>query len=107
MTVREMLEKREKAEKKRLVTIFSACFAVGLICFGILFLAPGNEARTGYYPDFYAQPLIDRILGNVGVVVNYNIGAALSMVLMVLILVATFFMNHFDKDAKTSGGGRI
>ena len=28
-------------------------------------------------------------------------------VLMILILVATFFMNHFDKDAKTSGGGRI
>ncbi len=57
--------------------------------------------------DFLIGDLIeDYFLGNSGVV-NYNIGAALSMVLMVLILVATFFMNHFDKDAKTSGGGRI
>lgn len=57
--------------------------------------------------DFLIGDLIeDYFLGNSGVV-NYNIGAALSMVLMVLILIATFFMNHFDKDAKTSGGGRI
>lgn len=57
--------------------------------------------------DFLIGDLIeDYFLGNSGVV-NYNIGAALSMVLMILILVATFFMNHFDKDAKTSGGGRI
>ena len=57
--------------------------------------------------DYLIGDLIeDYFLGNSGVV-NYNIGAALSMVLMVLILVATFFMNRFDKDAKTSGGGRI
>lgn len=57
--------------------------------------------------DFLIGDLIeDYFLGNSGVV-NYNIGAALSMLLMVLILIATFFMNHFDKDAKTSGGGRI
>lgn len=57
--------------------------------------------------DYLIGDLIeDYFLGNSGVV-NYNVGAALSMVLMVLILVATFFMNRFDKDAKTSGGGRI
>ncbi len=57
--------------------------------------------------DYLIGDLIeDYFLGNSGVV-NYNIGAALSMVLMVLILIATFFMNRFDKDAKTSGGGRI
>lgn len=57
--------------------------------------------------DFLIGDLIeDYFLGNSGVV-NYNIGAALSMVLMIMILIATFFMNHFDKDAKTSGGGRI
>lgn len=57
--------------------------------------------------DFLIGDLIeDYFLGNSGVV-NYNIGAALSMVLMILIFIATFFMNHFDKDAKTSGGGRI
>lgn len=48
----------------------------------------------------------DYFLGSSGVI-NYNIGAALSLVLMLLILIATFFMNHFDKEAKTSGGGII
>ncbi|MBQ3519535.1 MAG: ABC transporter permease [Clostridia bacterium] len=57
--------------------------------------------------DYLIGDLIeDYFLGNSGVV-NYNVGAALSMVLMVLILIATFFMNRVDKDAKTSGGGRI
>lgn len=57
--------------------------------------------------DFLIGDLIeDYFLGNSGVV-NYNIGSSLSLVLMALILVATFFMNHFDKDAKTRGGGRI
>ena len=50
--------------------------------------------------------LEDYFLGNSGVV-NYNIGAALSLVIMVMILIATYFMNKFDKDAKTSGGGVI
>ena len=57
--------------------------------------------------DYLIGDLIeDYFLGNSGVV-NYNIGAALSLVIMILILIATFFMNHFDKDAKTSGGGSI
>lgn len=57
--------------------------------------------------DFLIGDLIeDYFLGNSGVV-NYNIGAALSLVIMVMILIATFLMNHFDKDAKTSGGGLI
>ncbi len=57
--------------------------------------------------DFLIGDLIeDYFLGNSGVV-NYNIGAALSLVIMVMILVATFIMNHFDKDAQTSGGGVI
>lgn len=43
-------------------------------------------------------------LGNTGEV-NYNVGAALSLVLMVLILISMGIMNRFDKDAKTSGGG--
>ena len=36
---------------------------------------------------------------------NFNFGAALSLVLMVLILISMGIMNRFDKDAKTSGGG--
>ena len=57
--------------------------------------------------DFLIGDLIeDYFLGNSGVV-NYNIGAALSLVIMILILAATFIMNHFDKDAKTSGGGDL
>lgn len=57
--------------------------------------------------DFLIGDLIeDYFLGNSGVV-NYNIGAALSLVIMVMILAATFIMNHFDKDAQTSGGGVI
>lgn len=43
-------------------------------------------------------------LGNTGEV-NYNVGAALSLVLMVLILISMGIMNRFDKDAETSGGG--
>lgn len=86
--MRSLLEKREKAVKKRLTRVFAACFAVGLVCFGILYLAPGNEARTGYYPEFYAQPLLSRIMGNVGVVVNYNIGENGSTVLYSLLLIS-------------------
>lgn len=57
--------------------------------------------------DFLIGDLIeDYFLGNSGVV-NYHIGAALSLVIMVLILIATYLMNHFDKDAKTNGGGII
>ncbi|MCH5198600.1 MAG: ABC transporter permease [Oscillospiraceae bacterium] len=57
--------------------------------------------------DFLIGDLIeDYFLGSSGVV-NYNIGAALSLVIMVLILIATFIMNHFDKDASTSGGGSV
>ncbi len=43
-------------------------------------------------------------LGNTGEV-NYNVGAALSLVLMVLILISMGVMNHFDEDAKENGGG--
>lgn len=43
-------------------------------------------------------------LGNTGEV-NYNVGAALSLVLMVLILISMGIMNRFDKDAETNGGG--
>ena len=35
---------------------------------------------------------------------NFNFGAALSLVLMVLILISMGIMNRFDKDAETSGG---
>ncbi len=45
-------------------------------------------------------------LGNAGEV-NYNVGAALSLILMILILISTGIMNHFDKDAETNGGGLI
>lgn len=45
-------------------------------------------------------------LGNTGEV-NYNVGASLSLVLMILILVSMGIMNHFDKDAETNGGGMI
>lgn len=41
-------------------------------------------------------------LGNTGAV-NYNIGAALSLVLMVLILISMAIMNHFDKDESAGG----
>lgn len=57
--------------------------------------------------DFLIGDLIeDYFLGSSGVV-NYNIGAALSLVIMVLILIATYLMNRFDKDAKTNAGGTI
>ena len=57
--------------------------------------------------DFLIGDLIeDFFLGNSGVV-NYNVGAALSLVLMIMIFIATFFMNHFDKEAKTTAGGTI
>lgn len=42
-------------------------------------------------------------LGNTGEV-NYNVGAALSLVLMVLILISMGIMNHFDEDDETNGG---
>lgn len=43
-------------------------------------------------------------LGNAGEV-NYNVGSALSLLLMVFILISMGIMNHFDKDAETNGGG--
>ena len=43
-------------------------------------------------------------LGNTGEV-NYNVGAALSLVLMILILVSMGIMNHFDKDEESMSGG--
>jgi spermidine/putrescine transport system permease protein len=45
-------------------------------------------------------------LGNTGSV-DYNIGAALSLVLMALILISTTVMNHFDKDMGEGGGGIV
>ena len=30
-----------------------------------LFLAPGNGVREGYYPEFYSQPIIQRIISNI------------------------------------------
>lgn len=42
-------------------------------------------------------------LGSSGVI-NYNIGAALSLLLMVLIIVSMGIMNHFDKDSDSNGG---
>ena len=42
-------------------------------------------------------------LGNAGEV-NYNVGASLSLVLMILILISMGIINHFDKDAETGGG---
>lgn len=44
-------------------------------------------------------------LGNAGEI-NYNIGAALSLVLMLLILISMGIMNHFDKE-ETGGGVMI
>ena len=41
-------------------------------------------------------------LGNTGTV-NYNIGASLSLVLMLLILISMAVMNHFDKDESAGG----
>ena len=41
-------------------------------------------------------------LGNTGTV-NYNIGASLSLVLMLLILISMAIMNHFDKDESAGG----
>ena len=44
-------------------------------------------------------------LGNTGEV-NYNVGAALSLVLMILILVSMGIMNHFDKEDEAGTGGK-
>ena len=41
-------------------------------------------------------------LGNTGTV-DYNVGAALSLVLMILILISMAVMNHFDKDESAGG----
>lgn len=45
-------------------------------------------------------------LGNAGEV-NYNVGAALSLVLMLLILISTGIMNHYDKDNTANQGGGL
>ncbi|MBQ6864462.1 MAG: ABC transporter permease [Clostridia bacterium] len=45
-------------------------------------------------------------LGSSGAI-NYNVGAALSLLLMVMIVVSMGIMNHFDKDSEASGGGII
>lgn len=45
-------------------------------------------------------------LGSSGAI-NYNVGAALSLLLMILIVVSMGIMNHFDKDSEASGGGII
>lgn len=39
----------------------------------------------------------------VGNAINYNVGSALSMVLMVLMLICMAFMNHFDSSDETGG----
>ena len=41
----------------------------------------------------------------VGSSLNFNLGAALSLVLMVLILICMAVMNHFDDDSDSAGGG--
>lgn len=43
-----------------------------------------------------------QFLGNAGAV-DYNVGASLSLVLMVMILVSMAIMNHFDKDESAGG----
>lgn len=45
-------------------------------------------------------------LGNTGEI-NYNVGSALSLVLMILILISMGIMNHFDKEGEASGGGLV
>jgi len=45
-------------------------------------------------------------LGNAGEV-NYNVGAALSLVLMILILISMGIMNRFDKETGEEAGGII
>ncbi|MBQ3086125.1 MAG: ABC transporter permease [Clostridia bacterium] len=45
-------------------------------------------------------------LGSSGAI-NYNVGAALSLLLMILIVVSMGIMNHFDKDSESVGGGMI
>ena len=37
----------------------------------------------------------------------HNVGAALSLVLMVLILISTGIMNHYDKDNSAQQGGGL
>ena len=43
-------------------------------------------------------------LGNAGEV-NYNVGSALSLILMIFIIISMGIMSHFDKDAESTGGG--
>lgn len=61
-------------------------------------LGGGKTNLIGDVIDMY-------FLGSAGEV-NYNIGAALSLVLMVLILICMGVMNHFDDD-ETAGGGMM
>ena len=52
-------------DKKRPGASYIVSAALSVVGFVLLFAAPGNAVRTGYYPDFYAMPLFERIASNI------------------------------------------
>ncbi|MBE6611774.1 MAG: hypothetical protein E7632_04730 [Ruminococcaceae bacterium] len=55
----------EFVQNRKIRIRWIACFASAICGFLTLMLAPGNAERTQYYPDFYAMPLIRRIITNI------------------------------------------
>ena len=51
-------------ERKRPNAVYITAAILSAVGFVLLFAAPGNSVRTGYYPDFYAMPLFSRIVYN-------------------------------------------
>ncbi|MBO4217682.1 MAG: hypothetical protein J5940_07030 [Clostridia bacterium] len=48
-------------ERKRPDAVYILSAVLSAIGFAVLFAAPGNAVRTGYYPEFYAMSLFGRI----------------------------------------------
>lgn len=99
--MRAIFQKRDKTEKRRLITVFSLASLLAAVCFVILIFAPGNSERVKYYPEFYEMPLIERILANVSRVVNLNIGERGSVILFALLLLSLPMYTH--KKLKAQG----
>lgn len=99
--MRAIFQKRDKTEKRRLITVFSLASLLAVICFVILIFAPGNSERVQYYPEFYSMSIAKRVLENVSRVVNLNIGERGSVILFALLLLSLPMYTH--KKLKAPG----
>lgn len=57
-------------DKKRPDAVYIISAVLSVAGFVVLFAAPGNAVRTGYYPDFYAMPFFTRIAYNLPILEN-------------------------------------